>query len=72
MLKKIKTFSDLVSLAGSYAKIAVVCDVSEAAVRNWEVTRIPHKHWEAIMQEWRLSAQELHDINVGIFKSNSK
>lgn len=72
MLRKIKTFQDLVSLAGSYAKIAVVANVSEAAVRSWETTRIPHQRWEALMREFKLSAQELHDINVLIFKNSCK
>lgn len=58
----LKTYEDLVALVGSSAKLAAFLDLTQYTVDRWRSSGVPHVYWTRIMDEYKVSLQELHNI----------
>lgn len=60
---KLRTIEDLFELAGGTIHIAVLLDVHQTTVISWAKCGVPLKYWNRLMQEYKVTAEQLFQIS---------
>lgn len=66
--RKVKTWDDLLAVAGTSKQLAQVVGLERQSVLEWKAGRkgIPIDHWRKLMSAFGLTAEELFAVNENI------
>ena len=60
--KKLSSIVDLIDLAGNTTKLAASLEITAHTVEKWKINGIPIKYWDALIEEYAVTADELLNI----------
>jgi len=60
---KLRTIEDLFKQAGGTIHLAVLLDVHQTTVISWAKCGIPTKYWDKLMQQYKITADDLYRIS---------
>lgn len=59
----LKNIEELFQKAGGSIHLAVILDLNQWTVERWQKTGVPFKYWRALMDKYKLTADELTCIS---------
>lgn len=70
--KKVKKISDIIEAGGGSMQIAIDLGLTQDAVNMWRHQGIPRKHWPDIVKRYKVTPQDIYNVDEGIRNENAK